>query len=517
MKLSQNILTQNNLSSDYTYPKFDVLKMREKTKDAPKWLHFGAGNIFRAYPACLMQDLLDKGVEETGIICCEGYDGEIIDKAFLPYDNLSIAATLCADGKVKKQIVASVSDSFYVNLEKLKEIFIKPSLQMISFTVTEKAYKPSEEDMKNSPENAQSFWGMLAYLCLFRIKSCKKPLAFVSMDNCSENGRVLKFAVKSFFDAWKSRGEILADEYDFFCKNISFPWTTIDKITPRPGEEVKNELKNDGFEGLDIIVTGKNSYTAGFVNAEEAQYLVIEDNFPNGRPCLENAGVIFTDRENVNAFESMKVGTCLNPLHTALSVFGILLGYTDIAQEMKDKELVSFINKMVEKESMPVAVVPKIIDPKVFLNEVVTKRFVNPFLKDSPQRIATDTSLKLPIRFGQSLKKQAQNGTLVKDFDYIPLVFAAWIRYLLEIDDSGTAYTCSPDPKISELMPLVKSIGFKNKADKDTLSFILKRDDIWGVDLYKLGLDEKILSLFNKLNEKEGSLRQELLRLAALN
>ncbi len=514
MKLNLNILKEPPMG--YNMPKFDVVKMRDKTKKEPKWLHFGAGNIFRAYPASLMQNLLDEGLDETGIICCESYDSEIIEKAFLPYDNLSIAASLCSDGRVEKKVIASVCESFYMDMEKLKEIFSKPSLQMISFTVTEKAYKPCENDMKNSPEKADSFWGKLAYLCLYRIKTCKKPLAFVSMDNCSENGKVLKNAVASFINEWHCRGEISAEEFDFFNKNISFPWSTIDKITPRPSEDVREELKKDGFSDLDIIITEKNSYTAGFVNAEEAQYLVIEDNFPNGRPCLDEAGVIFTDRENVNAFESMKVGTCLNPLHTALSVFGVLLGYTDIADEMKDKDLVNFLNGMLEKESLPVAVAPKILNPKLFLEEVITKRFVNPFLKDSPQRIVTDTSLKLPIRFGQTLKKQAERGTLVKDFDYIPLVFAAWIRYLLEIDDNGKPYTCSPDPKISEIMPLVKEIGFKNKADEKTLSKVLKRDDIWGVDLYKLGLSDKVFYLFNKINEKETALRQELSRLSNL-
>ena len=36
----------------------------------------------------------------------------------------------------------------------------------------------------------------------------------------------------------------------------------------------------------------------------------------------------------LNNTERMKVTTCLNPLHTALAVYGCLLGYTSIAAEM---------------------------------------------------------------------------------------------------------------------------------------------------------------------------------------
>jgi fructuronate reductase len=43
-------------------PRFDREAMIEATKGAPQWVHFGAGNIFRAFPAALSQSLLDQGV-----------------------------------------------------------------------------------------------------------------------------------------------------------------------------------------------------------------------------------------------------------------------------------------------------------------------------------------------------------------------------------------------------------------------------------------------------------------------
>ena len=102
----------------------------------------------------------------------------------------------------------------------------------------------------------------------------------------------------------------------------------IDKITPRPHPMVEKSLSDAGIEGMAPIVTDKKTFIAAFVNAEKPQYLVVEDKFPNGRPPLEKAGVYFCDRDTVNMCEKMKVTTCLNPLHTAMSMYGCLLGYT---------------------------------------------------------------------------------------------------------------------------------------------------------------------------------------------
>ena len=119
---------------------------------------------------------------------------------------------------------------------------------------------------------------------------------------------------------------------------------------------------------------------------------------------MEKAGLYFTDRETVDKVEKMKVCTCLNPLHTALAIFGNLLGFTLIADEMKDEDLVKLVNILGYKEGLPVVVDPKILSPKAFIDEVVQKRIPNPFMPDTPQRIACDTSQKLSIRFGETIK-----------------------------------------------------------------------------------------------------------------
>ena len=141
----------------------------------------------------------------------------------------------------------------------------------------------------------------------------------------------------------------------------------IDKITPRPDPKVEQLLLKDEISGLSPVITQKNTYVAPFVNAEECQYLIIEDLFPNGKLPLDEAGIIYTNRETVNKVEKMKVCTCLNPLHTALAIFGCLLGYTLISEEMKNPLLKKLVETIGWKEGMPVVINPGILRPEDFL------------------------------------------------------------------------------------------------------------------------------------------------------
>ena len=278
----------------------------------------------------------------------------------------------------------------------------------------------------------------------------------VSMDNCSHNGDQLYAAIHSFAEQW-TKNNLVRDGFLRYIENpslVSFPLTMIDKITPRPDPKVEQLLLKDEIDGLSPVITQKNTYVAPFVNAEECQYLIIEDLFPNGKLPLDEAGIIYTNRETVNKVEKMKVCTCLNPLHTALAIFGCLLGYTLISEEMKNPLLKKLVETIGWKEGMPVVINPGILRPEDFLTEVLTVRIPNPFMPDTPQRIATDTSQKLPIRFGETIKAYQASDTLnLADLKMIPLVFAGWLRYLMGIDDTGAAFERSSDPLLDDLTP----------------------------------------------------------------
>lgn len=512
----------------YQLPQYDINKMKKATKEAPFWIHFGAGNLFRAFHAGVVQNLLNAGVLDRGLVVAEGFDYEIIEKMYTPHDNLGIVATLKSDGTIDKTVVASVAEALQLDSEnetaysRLKEIFTKDSLQMATFTITEKGYslvngkgeqlKDVAQDFKNGPQKPASYMGKVTSLLYARYMAGKKPVAMVSTDNCSHNGDKLYAAISAFAKAWteNKKAEEGFEEY-INSDKVSFTWSMIDKITPRPDASVEKILQEDGVEELEPVITSKNTYVAPFVNAEETEHLVIEDDFPNGRPNLTKGGLMFTDRETVDKVEKMKVCTCLNPLHTCLAIFGCLLGYEKISEEMKDTELKKLVEIVGYKEGIPVVVDPGILDPKEFIDTVLNVRVPNPFMPDTPQRIATDTSQKLAIRFGETIKAYAADeGRDVGDLKLIPLVLAGWLRYLMGIDDKGEKFTLSPDPLLEELCPYVAEIRLGDTEIEEKIRPILESEKIFGVNLYELGMADQIVSYFKELLRKPGAIRETL-------
>lgn len=517
-------------SKGYSLPRYDRDLVAERTKNAPEWIHFGAGNIFRAFQANVVQNLLNEGVLDTGLIVAEGYDYEIIEKMNHPHDGYSILVTLKADGTVEKTVVGSVVESLTLDsgdqkdFGRLNEIFSADSLQMASFTITEKGYSLTDgsgallpavsKDMQSGPQKPESYIGKVASLLYTRYLAGKKPIAMVSMDNCSHNGTKLYEAVRAFAEKWEQSGLAQAGfaAYVKDREKVSFPWTMIDKITPRPDPSVEEMLRQDGVEAPEPVVTGKNTYIAPFVNAEECEYLVIEDAFPNGRSRLEKGGLMFTERETVDKVEKMKVCTCLNPLHTTLAVFGCLLGYDLISKEMKDPVLKKLVEIIGYEEGLPVVVNPGILDPKEFIDTVLNVRIPNPFMPDTPQRIATDTSQKLAIRFGETIKAYQTSDTLnVADLKRIPLVFAGWLRYLMAIDDEGNAFELSPDPLLDTVCPYVASIKLGDTINaEEVLKPVLENDKIFGVNLFEVGLAPLVCQYFSEMIAGKGAVRATL-------
>jgi fructuronate reductase len=210
----------------------------------------------------------------------------------------------------------------------------------------------------------------------------------------------------------------------------------------------------------------------------------------------------------------MKVCTCLNPLHTALAVLGCLLGYTKISEEMKDEDLVHLIKKIGYAEGLPVVTDPKILNPKEFIDTVISVRVPNPFMPDTPQRIATDTSQKLSIRYGETIKAYLASDTLdVKTLVGIPFVFAAWLRYLMAVNDEGNAFELSPDPLISSLETYVGDLklGSVNAEEiRRELMPLLKNKQIFGVDLEEAGLADEVLKMFMEMLQGKGAVREAL-------
>ncbi len=506
-------------------PSFNYEAVKTQTHDNPQWVHFGIGNIFRGFVADLYQDLLDKNLVQTGLIAVNR-SPELVQRILTPYDNLTLLVKMNSDKSLQKKVIASIVESYALGEEEpsaspLLPIFTNPSLQVVSFTITEKGYAlrnsdgdflPSiQDDIECGPAKSQSLLGQLLFLLQQRFEKGRLPLALLSLDNCADNGDKLRESLVTIAQEWLAKGRVSSDFVDYLQdKNcVAFPLSMIDKITPQASDPIKQKLDSAGLEGMDIVVTANKARLAPFVNTEDVGYLVIEDNFPNGRPPLEETGVIFTERETVKKVETMKVTTCLNPLHTALALTGCLLGYKTIADEMQDPLLTQLVYTIGYDEGLPVVTHPGVLDPKNFIDEVLQERFPNPYIPDTPQRIATDTSQKIAIRFGETIKAYAENPSLkVDELIGIPLVLAIWLRYLMGVDDEGLAFELSPDPMMDFLRKNIDGIQLGNT--QVNIKNLLERTDVFGVDLYKVGLAGKIEAFFLEMMASKGSVRKTL-------
>ena len=131
---------------------------------------FGIGNIFRVFIGGIADGLLEEGALDRGLTCVETFDYDVADKIYAPYDNLGLSVILHGDGTRDYKVLGALAEAVKAQSSndkqwnRLKEIFAAPSLQLVSFTITEKGYALQkadgtwfpfvEADIKNGPAKA---------------------------------------------------------------------------------------------------------------------------------------------------------------------------------------------------------------------------------------------------------------------------------------------------------------------------------------------------------------------------
>ena len=156
-------------------PGYDVEEVSEKARKAPRWVHFGIGNIFRVFIGGIADGLLEEGALDRGLTCVETFDYDVADKIYAPYDNLGLSVILHGDGTRDYKVLGALAEAVKAQSSndkqwnRLKEIFAAPSLQLVSFTITEKGYALQkadgtwfpfvEADIKNGPTKATGGYG----------------------------------------------------------------------------------------------------------------------------------------------------------------------------------------------------------------------------------------------------------------------------------------------------------------------------------------------------------------------
>ncbi len=94
---------------------------------------------------------------------------------------------------------------------------------------------------------------------------------------------------------------------------------------------------------------------------------------------------------------------------------------------------------------------------------------------------------------------------------FIPLALAGWLRYLLGVDDNMESFELSSDPMLEEMQAKLSGIKVGDQSSyKGELKEILSNEGLFGVDLNKAGLADKVEEMFLELIAGKNAVRDTL-------
>jgi mannitol 2-dehydrogenase len=441
-----------------------ALPAYDRSRLTPGIVHIGLGNFHRAHMAVYLDDLFAKGLGHDWAILGAGVrEGDArMREALKAQDCLSTVIELDPKGRSARRI-GSMIDFLPVEPDNAALIaaISRPEIRIVSLTVTEGGYfidpatgrfDPRAPEIAHdgaNPAIPKTAFGAIVAALKARRAAGTPPFTVMSCDNLPGNGEVTQAAV---IGTARLSDPALAD---WIAANVTFPNGMVDRITPATGPREREMAAAFGLGNDPVPVT-----------CEPFRQWVLEDNFPQGRPALEQVGVTLTPQ--VHAFEMMKI-RILNGGHATIAYPGGLMGIEYVHEAMADPLILGFLNKVETEEIIPY--VPPVPDTNI------------PEVADTERRLCLDGSNRQPKFIIPSLRDAlSANGKI----DGLALVSALWCRYCYGTTDSGT-HIPPNDPNWDYLQA-------QSKAAKDAPVVWLQMKPIYG-DLNK---DVRFVAAFTK-------------------
>jgi mannitol 2-dehydrogenase len=412
----------NNTPSPVRQPGYD------RTRLTPGIVHIGLGNFHRAHMAVYLDDLMSMGLAQDWAILGAGVrEGDaVMRNALLAQGCLSTVIELDPQGKTARRVGAMTG---FVEVQPDNAALIAamsdPAIRIVSLTVTEGGYyinaaigqfDPDAADIAHDaahPARPKTAFGAILAALKARKAAGIAPFTVMSCDNLPGNGHVTQSAVAGLA---RLQDPAFAD---WVLAHVAFPNGMVDRITPGTGPRERAMAAAFGLEDDPVPVT-----------CEPFRQWVLEDNFPAGRPPLEQVGVTFTD--DVHAYEAMKI-RILNGGHATIAYPGGLMGIEYVHEAMADPAISGFLDKVEREEIIPyVAPVPD-TDLAAYY-DLIRDRFSNPEVADTERRLCFDGSNRQPKFIIPSLRDALAAGGKI---DGLALVSAMWCRYCAGTTDDG--------------------------------------------------------------------------------
>lgn len=435
-----NELLLPSLPPNLAVPQYD------RRSIAPGIVHIGVGGFHRAHEAVYLDDLMAAGGAGEWGICGVGLRpaDKAMQDALVPQDCLYTVVARSAE-RNQARVVGSLMRYLFApeETEAVLNALATPETRIVSLTITEGGYNFNQATGEFNADNADirhdlqnparpvSVFGTLAEALDRRRRAGCAPFTVLSCDNVPQNGDMAQKTVLAF--------AALRDPalHEWVAANVAFPNSMVDRITPQT-TEADREMVRDEF-GIE---------DAWPVVCEPFRQWIIEDEFSNGRPPLEQVGAQFTS--DVHPYEMMKL-RLLNAGHSAMGYLGFLAGYPYIHEIMADDLFREYLRRLMDQEVTPLLAPVPGIDLAEYKATLLT-RFANPTIKDQTTRICLDGSSKVPKFVLPSLHEALAAG---RPATLLTLAVAGWFRYLRGEDEQGRPYAID-DPRAEELQALAR-------------------------------------------------------------
>src|ERR1700744_5325819 len=331
--------------------------------------HIGAGHFHRAHQAMYIDRLLQRGLAPEWGICGVGvmHGDWTMRDVLRDQDGLYTLIAEHPDGSRDAQVIGSIIDYPHApdHPEAALEVLAAPTTRIISLTITEGGYRDPD---------GPAFSLITDALARRRDRGIPAP-TIVSCDNIENNGEV---AGRTVLANAERRDPRLAE---WVAEHVRFPSSMVDRITPATTLEMAAEVRRD---------FGVNDRWP--VVAEPFTAWVLEDDFADGRPPLEKAGVLLVD--DVRPYELMKL-RMLNAGHQCLCYVSHLCGFEFVHEAAQDA--LGAKDRLIAVDTEAIPTLPPV--PGIDLHDysrTLIERFSNPGVRDTIARLCAYSSDRIP-------------------------------------------------------------------------------------------------------------------------
>jgi mannitol-1-phosphate/altronate dehydrogenase len=396
-------------------PSYDRAALR------PGIVHIGVGGFHRSHQAVYLDRLAEAGASAAWGIIGVGVRSGGGREDLLRQNCLYTLLERSPEGD-RATVVGSILDYLYAPGEPGPALAALTSSEtkVVSLTVTGDGYGEDEPVPR-----------FLAEALRLRRRAGVPPFTVLSCDNLPGNGATARSAVVAYAR--------LRDEErfaDWIETEVSFPATVVDRITPVTGPEHHEVLERDfGIHDRCPVVS------------EDFAQWIVEDDFCNERPPLEEVGVQFVPDSRPYELHKKRL---LNGSHSAIGYLGHLCGHDRIDEALADPLLRRFVERLMGEVA---PLLPDVLGLDVDeYRETLLARFGNPRVGDRLRRLCGRGSTKMPAYLLPSLQEAVEEGL---PHEILTLALAAWVRYLTGVDCEGRPIEVE-DARWEELRPLAR-------------------------------------------------------------